>query len=126
MSVKAILINPTQRTIEYINIPTNKGEAKLEELQKCVDGYICGVGYINPTLTECGFKDDFIYVNDDGLFNSSFDYVKIKGYLQQVYRGNMLIVGSDGEGGTNNVKMTVNEAKKLVTFIAKENIREHI
>ena len=126
MSVKAILINPTQRTIEYINIPTNKGEAKLEELQKCVHGCICGVGYINPTLTECGFKDDFIYAHEEGLNIPTFDYVLIKGYLQQIYRGNLLIVGSDGEGGSHNVKMTVEQAKKLVRFIAKENIRQYI
>ena len=121
---KGILIKPTENSIEYVKIPKNSGgDANLEFLQQCVEGYICGVGYIKTTGNAGSFKDDFIYVNDEGLYNDEFDFVKIPGFAQEYYKGNMLIVGSDGEGGTTDVKMTVEQARNYFKSIPKENIQ---
>ena len=105
--------------------PNSGGDADLEFLQQCVQGYIAGVGYIKPNSKAGDFKDDFIYVNDEGLFNEEWDFIKMPGYAQELYRGNMLIVGSDGEGGTTDVKMTVEQVKNCVSFVAKENVRSN-
>ena len=121
---KGILIKPTEKTIEYVEIPKNSGgDARLEFLQECVEGYICGVGYIKPDGNAGDYKDDFIYVNDEGLFNDKFDFVKIPNYAQEFYKGNMLVVGSDGEGGTTDVKMTLDQAKNIFKMIPKELIK---
>lgn len=117
---KAILINPTLKTINLVEING------LSSMQKHVDGTIGGVGYITPKGVVGGYDDDFIYINDEGLFDTDTDFVRINGYAQEIYRGNMLITGSDGQGGTKDVNMTVANAKSFIEIISKEHIRVNI
>lgn len=114
---KAILINPTQMTIEMVQV----GDYKT--LQTLVGGNIEGVGYIQPNGVVGGYDDDFIYVNDEGLYDTDTDFVKLPNYAQVYYRGCMIITGSDGEGGTADVKMTLDQAAKFVRFVSKEMMR---
>lgn len=113
---KAILINPTLKTINLIEV------GEYDHMQKLINGMLGGVGYIKPNGVVGDYSDDFIYVNDEGLFDETTDFVKIPNYAQEYYRGNMLIVGSDGEGGTTDVKMTLNEAKVFIQYVPKEAV----
>lgn len=116
---KGILINPTLRKIEYVQIPAMDS---LRALQKCVGGSIEGVGYINRLGKVAGFKDNYIYCHDEGAFDETTDFVFIKGYAQQFYKGNLLVIGSDGEGGNTNVKMTIKQAINIFKMIPKEMV----
>jgi hypothetical protein len=110
---KAILINPTEKTITFLTTEN------LSDKQRLIGGPITGVGYITTKGVVGGFHDDFIYANDESDCDETTDFVKIPKYGEEYYRGNILITGSDGQGGEADVKMNHQEAAAIFIAVAK-------
>jgi len=118
--IKGILINPTLRSVNLVEVGDYKS------MQKYIGGLISGVGYIKTDGTVGDYEDDFIYADDEGLMKEG-DFVMFKnGYGQKFYKGNLLIVGSDGEGDSTDVKLTTEKVRELVEYIPEREIRKYI
>lgn len=103
--MKAILIDPTKRTIEEIQI-----DGSLQSFYAAL-----GCKYVDVA---CNLPNgDTIYVDDEGLFAPApVDYFQIShGY--QPYAGKAIIVNTDSEGNTRAVQSTLDDIKSDIVFI---------
>jgi len=108
--MKAIRINVYDRTITEVDL----GENSLKGMQKIVGGNIelaFGV--------KLGDNGDALFVNEEGLLNNPqafqmWYYEAGEKYL--VFAGNGVIVGTDDEGETVDVKVKAENVKRLLEF----------
>ena len=103
--MKALLIDPTTRTVTEIHI-----DGSLQSFYAAL-----GCKYV---AVACDLPNgDTIYVDDEGLFAPApVDYFQIShGY--QPYAGKGLIVHTDQDGETRAVKSTLDDIKSDVVFI---------
>jgi hypothetical protein len=109
--MKAIFINADEGRLQEIEIDKNDS---LSYLQKCVGGYI-EFAHSIPAGED---KTNDVVVDEEGLFKSRAYGFKVAGAYQEFYVGNGVIVGSDRKTGkTISTTMSLEEAKKLITFI---------
>lgn len=107
-TVKAILINPTLKTVEIVELkPT---------LQNIVDLLECRL----ITSTYFDNSTDVLYIDDEGLFTDK-DFFVI-GDNPQPLAGNGIVMGSiQGEDGVDdtNPHASLEEIREMVTFLDK-------
>lgn len=86
----------------------------LDTMQKIVGGYIERAYEINDT--------NEIYVNEDGLLTGENNFFTYEG-AHQPFAGNGVIVGVDyDDGDTIGTTMTVEEVRKKVRFMTRQDI----
>ena len=103
--MKAILIDVIKRTVSLI------------EIEKGIDGIYKAMGC---ELFTCPFilpNEDTLYVDDEGLLNGNMEngFFKIEGY-SEFLAGNSLLLGSNEEGGSEDVKSNVDDIRKKIKF----------
>ena len=111
--MKAILINPKLKLINEINYSGDyKDISKLTE---------CRIFTCVYPFNNC---EDTIYVDDEGLLKSSnycFTFQCDNGEAQPLM-GNALILGTNDEGESIDVKTSIDEIKKRVSFKGHQKI----
>ena len=111
MKYKAILIDSVNRKIEEVEV-----EAGLEDIYKHI-GNDCSMFEVATYLgTDC------IYVDEEGLLKDIVSVFEVNG-AHQPFVGNGLVVGSTSEGDSTTPIITVDEIKKLVSFITPDELR---
>jgi hypothetical protein len=116
---KAIYLNPTTKEMKLVTVTKENTVAKI------IDDTLYNIGYITPTGKVGGFGDDYIWGGENYWNDEEQDFTFIQGYGQQIYRGPLLIIGSDGEGGNADVKMTPEQATQIFHNLKKEYFDEH-
>jgi len=112
--MKAIIISASTRTIREVDIKKDAdGRGYLTALQSAVGGYIELVR-IND--------DEDLYVNEEGLLHGEEHFFQWEG-ASQPFAGNGIIVGTDGEGGQCDTKLTAEYVRSKVRFV-KAVVRE--
>ena len=103
--MKAIFINAEKKSVEEIEIGDD-WQLIAPQIGNGCRHFACA------TILE---NDDTIYVDDESLLHGEF-----KGYFKignsQPFAGNGLIMGSDYEGKSVDVKSSVEEIRNAVTF----------
>jgi hypothetical protein len=104
--MRIIIINPETQTVEEAEI-----ENHFEAMQKVVGGLIQRAHEFTPT--------EEVYVNEEGLFGDMTYWFHIKG-AHQPFVGTGFIVGHNPKTGDSvSTKMTVDEARRLISFLDK-------
>ena len=67
-------------------------------------------------------EEDTLYVDDEGLLKSPFDFFMYEGYPQPL-AGNGLVMGTNDEGESIAPKMSLEDLKSRVTFLNGFQIR---
>lgn len=106
--MKALKINTGNKTIEEIEISSWKDIAPAI-------GNGCELFAI-PIIFE---NEDGIYVDDEGLFNDFQGGFMLKDWEYPIV-GNALLVGSDDDGNSVDVKTSVDDLEKMVIWVDME------
>jgi hypothetical protein len=103
--MKAIFINAEKKSVEEIEIGDD-WQLIAPQIGNGCRHFACA------TILE---NDDTIYVDDESLLHGEF-----KGYFKignsQPFAGNGLIMGSDDEGKSVDVKSSIEEIRNAVSF----------
>ena len=113
--MRAFLIDPEIATIEEVN----KDFEKLEELQAAVEGYIELAGY----LTDESGGENVVYCDEEGMLKLQLAYTQIEGYPNPL-AGRLLVIGSDGEGGSQDATISMEELVSKVSFLSLAKVKE--
>ena len=103
--MKAILIDTQNQRIVEVDIPKGNNQAIYDQL---------GEG---TTLMEGAVRlknNDIIMVDEEGLFNSKFGCFTFEG--SHPFHGNGLVLGGTSQGGSADVKATVEQIRAKVRF----------
>jgi len=106
--MKAILINPENKTV--IQIELEKG---IDAIYKQLD---CDV-FTAPVVFE---NDDTLYCDDEGLFKPEMIGGIIYPDWSYPIVGKSLIIGTNDEGESVDCKSTIDDIKKGLTWVSKE------
>ncbi len=106
----AIIIDTKNRDIYY-----RRDINKLEDLKREVSGLIT-TGFYNE-------HNDVCYVNDEGLFDETFDFFTYEG-AHQPFAGNGVLIGTDDKGSDADVVEELESVKKKVKFHDRDMIRK--
>jgi hypothetical protein len=113
MKVKAILIDAVNRSVSLVKI-----EPKLEEYYKLIDCDLMQIALEFPNR-------DTIMVDEEGLLKEAkYFFTHKDGY--QPFAGNGLVLGTDREGETVDVKTSVEDVRKAVKFMSREELLLHL
>lgn len=110
-TIKAILIDSAAQTFSEINVSNHY------EYYKHL-GWEC-TAFDVPLILDNG---DSLFVDDEGLIHEIKGGFYITG-LDFPIAGNGLLIGGDEEG--DDVKTTIEDLTKLVTWISKEEMENH-
>jgi hypothetical protein len=102
--VKGILIDPVQKSVEYI---VREGGITLEELHRLLGAE--ALDFCHPF----GLAETVV-VDDGGMFKRLTPFW-IEGYDAPIY-GRAIIIGRDAGGGDRSTSLTVEEVHELVRF----------
>lgn len=105
---KVLVIDAQKQEIREATVET------LEDMQAIVEGLI-----ERAQILKTG---DEIYVNEEGLFKN-FEYgFSVAGAFSRFYLGSGYVIGeADDEGDNTDVKISIENLKKLVTFRTLED-----
>jgi hypothetical protein len=110
-TIRAILIDSVTHEVKEVQIPS-RGLQEVYSLLRC-------------GIVECAYphseKDmHSMYLDEEGLYNQSHDFIEVKGYGQQLFAGSGLITGFDANRGeTTDCTYTVDEVKQRVKFLTR-------
>lgn len=103
----AYLINPTERTVEAVNM--QGGKDHLQDIYKLLDCSIITTAHID--------EHDTIYCDDEGLIHGPvYQFFGVKGFPQPL-AGRGLVVGLDPEGFDTTPRLTLAEVQARTCFI---------
>lgn len=108
--MKAILIDPSNQTVEEITIGKN-----YKEIYGVI-GNDCNT-FAAPITEPNG---DTWFVDDEGLFHDNIGGV-IRNEWSTPIVGRVVIIGTDEEGDSVDAKSTPEQIKKGLHFISKDN-----
>ena len=116
--MKAILIDAVNRKVELVMT-----DGHFRDMQRQIGCDIMTVG----TYLE---NEDFIYVDDEGLLNGKwkdFFFIENKaGSKSQFFAGNGLVLASNEEGESVDVKTSVEDLTKMVRFLTLNEVLARI
>lgn len=104
--IKLISINPTEQTIEEVEIQANS----LQALYKHIGCHT--IDFVARTA-----KGDALIVDDEALLHEPQPPAFKFGWYPYRIHGIALVAGSDGNGGTIEPKLTVQQVRNLVKFL---------
>jgi len=112
--MKAIKIDVRKKEIYYIEIDGDMVDNIVNHLE-------CDVfTLVYPNTLK---KGDTLYVDDEGLLKEPIGAFSIKG-CDQVLSGNGLILGTDEEGAAQDVVISIDDLKQLVSFESVDKLPE--
>jgi hypothetical protein len=107
--MRAIFIDSNDREVYEARIEGND----FKEIRKLIGCEIITGGYSFE-------NDDYMYVDDEGLFQSNRNgfIINVPGnsYGEQQLIGNALIVGSDEDGNDRDATSTIEYIKSIISF----------
>ena len=104
--MKAILVNPKNRTIEMIEISETEF---LDDTYKALNCDMIEGVYFDPNQNDVG------YVDEEGRLKPEQHFMRVSGWPHPI-ANSMLIVGTDGEDDTDTT-LSVKEVEDLITFL---------
>ena len=112
--MKAILIDSEKRKVSYVIIDKKKGIKEYYKLLKC-DLFTLGMEFENQ---------DALFVDDEGLLTLTPDsmFFYIEGAYQP-FAGNGLILGTDDDGDSVDVKTKLKDIKDKIRFLTIHEVR---
>lgn len=113
--MKAILINVDKQTIEYVY----KKDDHYTNIYAMI-GNDCTCFAAPVTLG----NGDTLYCDDEGLLKPIYGGIMMAGWNYPLV-GNIVVLGSDEEGDTIDVQTTIEELKRGIKFLTKEEIYEY-
>jgi len=115
-SFKAYLIDVNAETVTLVNVDKVNGHC-LTSIYKFLD---CSC----MTVATQYDNGDAIFVNDEGLLtqNEESKFFEVEG-AHQPFIGNGLLMGSDEEGDTQDIKTDFEEFKRKIKFLSIKQIR---
>jgi hypothetical protein len=104
--MKAILIDPAERSLEWIDIPEGTRES-LIKIREIVGDYL-DFAYVRP--------GESIAVGDkSALQDPPLPRYRISGYKWPIY-GRGVVLGYDGHGNERETRLTVEELSEMIEF----------
>lgn len=112
--MRAILIDAAARTITEIDIEkgADSGAHALERAIGC-DIFQMAMNYPNG---------DVLYVDEEGLLKPAPHWFRVRSG-HQAFAGNGVLLGSDNQGESVDVKTTLDDLRATVTFMSLHEIR---
>lgn len=108
--MKAVLIDPFNRTIAMIEMGNNWREINARIGCQC--------------FTVAGYYDkDVVYCDDEGLLHGPTEFVMISGFGQPL-AGRVLMLGSTADGDSTDVNTNAVEMMDRVQFLSHEDVME--
>lgn len=110
--LKAILINPENKTVTVIEL-----ERGLDAIYKAMDCdiFACPITYPN---------EDSLYCDDEGLFKAQKGGVIMKNWNYPIL-GKMLVIGSNDEGDSVDVKSTVEFFTEQIKWLSEDEAENY-
>lgn len=102
--MRAVLYSPEDETFKEVTIADWKDYSKLLECR-----------YFDVVQLS---KDIDIYIDDEGLMVENPHITRVKGYFQPLAGKLIFTGGIDGRGNTTELKLSIDEIKKLIQFTA--------
>ena len=103
---KGYLIDPYTAEVQPITVPID--DHKEIQRQLGCDVFTTG-GYFD--------NGDVIFVDDEGMLKGPTHFFRIKGINDQPLAGRGVVLGSDGEGGSADVKTSESEMMSRVRWV---------
>lgn len=110
--MKAILINAKKQTVTEITLGDD-----ITEMQKVIE---CR-SFTSAGYTESG---DAVYCDDEGLYNPNPYFVQMAHYPQPI-AGNVLILGVNGAGESQDAVSDLESIKNDVIFMSQADVLAH-
>lgn len=111
---KAILINVANKKFTYIDL------SSIDDYYKYI-GNGCTT-FAAPIMFD---NNDAIFVDDEAFFHDIPGGFIAEGWAYPLI-GNALIVGGTEEGDSDDVKLTIEEAAEIFSFIDKEKAQAYV
>jgi hypothetical protein len=108
--MKAFLINPMDKTVSEVDY---SGDYK--DIYKLIDAELFDVVYIDG--------NNCVYVDDEGLFKNDQAFFQV-GYAMLAGYG--LVLGTDDEGNSISPEIALEDLRKQVTFLTREEVMKHV
>jgi hypothetical protein len=108
--MKAFLINPFEKSINEVDY-----SGDYQDIYKLIDAELFDVVYIDG--------NNCIYVDDEGLFKNEQSFFQV-GYAMLAGRG--LVLGTDDEGDSISPEIALEELRKQVKFLSREEVMRHV
>ena len=101
--MKAIKVNAETRTIEMVDL---KNGNHLAQLQEAVGGYI---------EVAMRWPGNVMYVDEEGMYKNydTYQFWPESEYGPRLFVGSGIIVGDDGEGGSCDTTLTVQDIESM-------------
>lgn len=112
--MQAFLIDPEIKSIEKVD----RDFEKLEELQAAVEGYIELAAYI----VDKDGGENVVYCDEEGMLKLQFAFTRLESAPNPL-AGRLLVLGSDGEGGSTDVKISEEELRGMVSFMSLAEVK---
>jgi len=106
--MKAILIDPWQRSLETIELPGGYDVVALEALYKLVGEEGFDAAYIMP-------GESIIVGDHSALCNPPLPSYSVEGYKHRLY-GKGVVIGYNRYGKERSTRLSVDQLSKLVSF----------
>lgn len=106
--IRAILIDPSTRSVSEILL-----DGKLKDYYKVMDCNMITVVYTFEQDTM--FNGHVIYADDEGLFKDERHFTRVTRQSAPV-AGKMVVVGDDGDGGSTDCWLCVDQVHESVEW----------
>jgi hypothetical protein len=111
--------------MKAIKIDVVKQQVYLVDIQPGIDDIY---KQLECSVFTCIYPDttpsDVLYLDDEGLLKSQpLGAFRIQGY-NQALSGHGLLIGDDGHGDSEDVHLSVDQVKSLVSFVPTETLPE--
>jgi len=103
---RGYLIDPYKAEVQPITVPMD--DYKEIQRQLGCDTFTTG-GYLE--------NGDVLFVDDEGMLKGPTHFFRIKGLNDQPLAGRGVVLGSDGEGGSADVKTSESEMMSRVRWV---------
>lgn len=113
-SVRGILIDPKLGEIKEVSLLCRTDGSCLADLYMLIG---CTT-ITNPVILP---NDDGLIVDDEGLFVEEKHFFKFADYTQPLC-GRGILLGTDKEGESADVKTTLSEVRSMVKFLTKDEV----
>jgi len=104
--IKLISIDPTEQTIEEVEIQANSLQALYKHIGCHTIDFVCRTA-----------KGDALIVDDEALLHEPQPPAFKFGWYPHRIHGIALVAGSDDKGGTIEPKLTLQQVRNLVKFL---------
>jgi hypothetical protein len=108
--MKAFLIDPFEKSINEVDY-----SGDYQDIYKLIDAELFDVVYIDG--------NNCIYVDDEGLFKNEQAFFQV-GYAMLAGYG--LVLGTDDEGNSISPEIALEDLRKQVTFLSREEVMRHV